>query len=227
MDNIFNFIHRSKMMTPTSKSDDPMEEFHKKNSELDVIKKRSLKLMAKFNSLHVEYTDWYKRQEQSFVDSVKSIQVIVPTLVPQQLTSIGNFRTLHAMGKECNNSKHPLPGGIDKMDIFLNFWSDFCQLKEELVTGLLIDINMYVASVTRMREPEKKEEIDRMVVELNMKHSEDYDFRNVHNEKDHLYTYRLMLCDNTFLGLVGYIPFLTGYCTKICFLITKLYLEKE
>ena len=219
------FADSRTMWTPTS-SRMSMEGFHVKNTELHNIKKRSLKLMGKFNALHVEYSDWFKRQEQSFVDSVKSVQVMFPTLVPQHLSTIKNFRTLHAMGKECNASR-PLPGGFDKMDRFLHYWSQFCELKEELVNDTMMEINQYIASVTRMREPEKKDEIDVLLLELMKKHSEDYDFRNAHNEKDNLYTYRLMVCDNTFLGLVGYMPYLIGYCTKICFMITKLYLEKE
>ena len=150
-----------------------------------------------------------------------------PTLVPQHLKNVSNFRALHGMAQQQVQNRHALPGGVDKLDKYLEFWSQFCLLIDELRAGVVPDIDQFVGSVTRMREPEKKDQIDRLVDELDRQHSETFDFREAHNERDNLYTYRLMVCDQTFLGLVGYIPHLISYCTKICFHIKKLYLEKE
>ena len=150
-----------------------------------------------------------------------------PSLVPQHLSTLKNFHTLYTMGEQQVQNRHRIPGGFDKLEIFLQYWKMFCDLKIELEAELLPEITAFVNSVTRMREPEKKRELDDTLLELQANFSEEFDFRNVHDEKSNLFAYRLRVCDQNFLGLVGYIPFLINYCTKICFLVTKLYLEKE
>lgn len=104
---------------------------------------------------------------------------------------------------------------------------DFCQLKKEGDVKVYERICEYCESITRLREPEIKHKIDRLQVAVNRDFSEDFIFTDIHNEKDNLYIYKLNPPDHNLLGLVGILPYLLKRTTKLCYLVTKLHLEKE
>ena len=199
--------------------------FQKKFDELDKLKKESLKLMAKFNSLHLEYEDWFKRQRQTFLNIMKSLQVGSRSLVPQKINTVQDFRTVIRVATEMSSNSQQRPG-MEQLHCFMRFWERYQQLKQELDSGIMQRFISYCQSVQRLRQPEVKEHIDDLYVNLNRQYSERFNFCGVNNEKDHLYTYKVSTCDSDFHGLVGYVPFLIGYSTKICFHITKVHLEK-
>ena len=199
--------------------------FREKNIELERLKKQARRHMSEFNGLHCDYSEWFKRQQQSFVDVIKSVQVAMPTLVCQELRTIAEYRHLVVMAsrlQHCGNA----PGGLHRLQQFEQYWVRFCKLKRDLDSNLLPDVDNFLAGITTLRQEEVKQEMDGMRRRLNLEFSEGFDFRSSHNERSNLYTYRLMVCDQSLLGLVGYLPYLLNMAARICFLVNRVFIEK-
>lgn len=199
--------------------------FQVKFHELDTLRKDTLKMIAKFNSLHLDYMDWFKRQSQSFIDILKRLQIGAKALAPQNISTIEQFRGLKRVFTENSTASQRQPRFKELLDGFTEFWDRFCILKTEMDKDIMSRFIDFNRSITRLRQPELKDQIDDMYSELSRQHSEMFDFRGVHNEKDNLFTYKIKGCDAEFHGLVNYIPFLTGMSTKMLYLITKVHLE--
>lgn len=177
--------------------------FRDKDQELSVIKKHAAEIMAKCNTLNVEYTAWFTRQQQTFIDAIKSVQVAMRTLAPPEINTMSHYRavcgmalTLAQSGKNIRNS--------DKLECFLSYWHRFCQLQQELVLEVLVAMDSCLSTVSSLRQPDAKKKMDNFRTILFEQFSEDFNFTGAHNEKDNLYTYRLNVSDQCFLGLVSY-----------------------
>ena len=199
---------------------------HLKNAELDNLKKEAKQHLRKLNSLYLDYTDWFQKQSQSFLDAIKTVQVLMPSLVPKEIECMQDFRktlemarTLETKGRKVKN--------LDKMQLFLDYWVRFCDLRDELELDILLRLGNFCRSVTSLRREEVKTQIDWLEAEMNMKSPESYNFTKFHNTKENLYTYKIMVPDQRFLGLVGYLPHLIGYATRICYMIGKVHVERE
>ncbi|KAK2161863.1 hypothetical protein LSH36_108g02100 [Paralvinella palmiformis] len=204
---------------------DPVQ-WHIKNKELDVIKKKIKKVMGKFNIVQCNYSDWFKRQQKSFLFDVKSMQVIMPSLVAQEVHNVKDLRSIVRMGQAMQQAGRGI-GTLERLDKFLGFWDEFCEVRKEL-DDLIFDLNRYVVSITSLREPEIKTDLDGMYDDLTYKCSETYMFGDLNNERDNLFTYALNVSDQQFMGLIGYLPYLLKLATKICFrVISKVHLEQE
>ena len=202
-----------------------MTKFHEKNNELDKIKKRALEKLAELNRLRLDYVDWFRRQNQSFVNCLKQVQVAEPMLVPQEINTLQQYRNVVKMAKQLVISNRFSTEKIEKLDKYLGFWTSMTKLKDEIEKQVLPEIKAFESSVTSLREPEVMEEINKLWTKLDKNFSENFNFKNSHNERDNLYTYRLMVSDQRFIGLVNYIPFLLNFATKLCFMVTKIFVE--
>ncbi len=182
--------------------------------------------MRKLNGLYLEYADWLQRQSQSFLDSVKTIQVVATSLVPQEISSMKDFRKTLNIGKSLNDAGKRI-NGLEKVETFLDFWVRFCDLKEELELDILLRTSNFCRNVTALRREEVKTQIDWLEAKLNEESLECFDFTNIHKEKTNIYTHKLSVSDQRFMGLAGYIPHLLHIATRICYMIGKIYVEVE
>ena len=199
--------------------------FQSKFHEIDTLKKTSLGVMARFHNVQLDYTDWFKRQLNSFVEMIKSIQISHRSLAPQDIRTLADFRAIFKIALQMSKNSKLMPQ-FEKFETFLSFWIKLQHLMEDLDKEVIQPLNAFCASVTRLRQPEVKQQIDYLYSTLKHSCSEDFDFSSCHNEKDHLYTYSLMTSDRELLGLVGFVPYLISYATKICYLTTHVHLEK-
>ncbi|ELT97617.1 hypothetical protein CAPTEDRAFT_224281 [Capitella teleta] len=200
-----------------------MDLFRERSHALLKLKKRSNILMADFNRLYSDYSDWFKRQERSFIGAIKSVQLVIPTLVPRDIRTVTEFRHLSSMAMriDCLAAS----GAQAQFKIFENFWIKFMELKNELENEFLPELDVLIAKVDTFRANGAQAKIEKLRRELFENCGIDYDFSRVHDERNHLFTYRLMVSDQGFLGLVGYLPFLLNFAIKICFLVNKLFIE--
>lgn len=199
--------------------------FHEKNSELSKLKKRANRLMSVFNRMYCEYADWFKRRENSFLNAVKSVQTTIPTLVPDGISTMQDYLQIVKMGRHIHSLNRTV-GGHDLLGQVEKFWNQFLEAKDQLENILLKDIDVFNESVQCLRENNAHEKMDQLRLKLSSQCSESYDFSQIHDERNHLFTYRLMVCDQGFLGLIGYLPYLLNYAIKICFLVNQIYIEK-
>lgn len=117
--------------------------------------------------------------------------------------------------------------GLDHLEAFREFWNRFIELRDECEDTVLSPVNIYCFSITRLREPKIKAQIDSLALEINVKSSTDYDFANTHDAKENLFIYRTGVSDRDLIGFVGFVPHLANLQRKMCYYITKLYVEKE
>ena len=194
--------------------------------ELDDIKTEVVHHLGRLNSLKLDYMDWFSRRRQTFLDAIKLVQISLPHLVPQTISSIGDFRkTIDLVGRLPRLGR-PVEGCVKILDEYLVFWTRLSELHLEgrVVYGKLCQ---FVDGVSAMREPHIKVSVDELQTELNAAMEEMFDFTSVHNERDNLFTYKLAQQDHRFHGLLAYIPFLLKIATNICYWSNKMYLEKE
>ena len=201
--------------------------FDEKFHELDRIKSRIAAHMKQLNALRARYAEWFDRQHQSFLDAIKTVQISLPTLVPSVHRTIANFQCTRQMAHRLAARGGRLRTcDVARLDQFVTFWSAYSRLHAQLQT-CCDDVDTFIASVTRMRVPGVKAEMDALRVTVRTRSDENYDFTHAHNDTENLYTYRLNAGDQQFLGLVGCLPHLLKKCTELCYLVGKLYLEQE
>lgn len=197
-----------------------------KNKELEAIKKESAAYMKKVNNLKVRYIAWFEKKHQSFVDSVKLIQLTLPQLVPKEINKLEDFRKIYNITKLLTRNGHRGESIADKMDIYLSFWDEL-SLLQPAEEALHEKLCKYCRSVTRLRQQKVKTHIDELHASLRLSFSESFNFTTVNNERENLYTYRTAPADYRYMGLVSFMPYLISYITKICYWTSKIYLEKE
>lgn len=202
------------------------EEFHLKSKELIALKLQANTTMTRLNALNCEYRDWYNNRYQVFLDTIKGIHIIMPNLVPSDIYTIHQYKETVDLGEKLFKLGHFIRS-IDNLYIFQHFWDRFCYLKDEVDTYIVAYVEAFCSSITRLRDQRVKEELSAIDNELKANYSEYFNFKDIHNAKDNLYTYKLMVADQMFLGLVGYIPYLVQKATRICYLVGRLHLEKE
>lgn len=193
--------------------------------EIDMLKKTTLAVMSRFHGLQLEYTDWFKRQLRSFIGILKSVQTSNRGLAPEQIKTLRHFRQLYDIALSMSNHSKLMPR-FDKLEVFLVFWKKFTNLMEDLESEVIKPLDEFCDSVSSLRQPEVKTQIDHLCQSLRHACSEEFDFTACHNEKDNLYTYSLMTSEQEFLGLVGYIPHLIDYATKICYMTKHIHMEQ-
>ena len=199
---------------------------HLKNAELDNLKKEAKQHLRKLNALYLDFIDWFQKKSQTFLDAVKTVQVLSPSLVPKAIECMQDFRKTLEMGRTLESKGRRIMN-LDKMETYLDFWVRFCDLRDELDMDILLRLGNFCRSITSLRREEVKTQIDWLQAEMNMKSPETYNFVEIHNAKDNLYTYKITVPDQRFLGLVGYLPHLLGYATRICYMISKVHVERE
>ena len=205
-------------LTPFMQSLTPIQ---MKVYELDNFKKTVHGVLARFNSLRLEYMDWYKNRIKTFITVLKSVLAIQGPQLAVQITNIERYRGVYKHAKILA-SKSRLISKFEPLETFFSFWVRFQQIMEDLDKEVILALNQYCETVTSLRQPDVKLQIDLLYDSLLKASCEDFDFSNCHNEKDNLFTYGLMTSDNDFHGLVAYIPYLIDYAAKICYLATRV-----
>ncbi|XP_046551322.1 uncharacterized protein LOC124261044 [Haliotis rubra] len=200
--------------------------FDEKQIELDRIKNDFRRHLGRLNSLRLHYRNWFDRQFQSFVDSIKIVQLTFPCLVPREIVYMSHFLQIFEFVKKLPQNGRTFGRNLDKMTQFHDFWTTFCELKKE---GDALNASMcaFCDSITRLREPHLRLDIDNMQARLDQASNQDYNFTKLHNERDNLFVYRIAGHDDKLQPLVGYLPYLLKIATGICYWSTRLYIEKE
>lgn len=111
--------------------------------------------------------------------------------------------------------------------MFGSLWTRYLELRDECDTSVLSPVNAYCFTLTRLRDPNIKTQIDDIAQDINIKCDPDYNFRELHNIKENLFAYRTGVCNHELIGFIGFLSHLCNLQRKICYLITKLYVEKE
>ncbi|XP_041356613.1 uncharacterized protein LOC121373883 [Gigantopelta aegis] len=200
--------------------------FDVKFMELEKLKLDCHKHMCRLNDLKIVYRDWFDRRRQSFLDAIKTVQITYPQMVPTNILTLSHFKSLYLFTNKVPKSGKRINETPAKMEAFLSFWSQFCDLKSQ--SDILYErICTYCDSITRLREPKIKLEIDRLHKQFTVASSENYNFTHVNNEKDNLFTYRVAMPDHQYHGLVSFMPYLLQLATKVCYYCGKLHIEKE
>ncbi|ESP04418.1 hypothetical protein LOTGIDRAFT_170810 [Lottia gigantea] len=200
-------------------------EFDKKFLELDNLKKEVSQHLGRLNNMRVRYTDWFERRKQTFMDSIKIIQVYSPIKMPK-ITSMGNLLTIIHLAERIPKRKLSKEWISPTIQEFLMFWSEICDLKvigDEIYNKVCV----YCDSITRLRDPYLKTKVDNLHTQLTVSCCEEFYFMDVHDERHNLGFYSISSQDFQFQGLMGFIPYLLRLSTQICYWSTKLYLEKE
>lgn len=203
-----------------------MTPFELKFMELERLKKEISCHLGKLNSVRNRYMDWFDKRRQSFVDAVKLLQITLPLLVPEEHNTMRQFRKLHQTAKSVPKRGMPVERCADRIGEFLAFYDELKELK--ITHDLLYEkLCVYCASVTRIREDDKKDNVDELQRTLTKAMDEDFDYDSVHNERDNLYTYKVAQHDHKFHGLLAYVPYLLKVATNMCYWSCQVYLEKE
>ena len=117
--------------------------------------------------------------------------------------------------------------GLDHLEQFREFWTRFIELRDECEDNVLSPVNAYCFTITRLRDPDIKTKVDNLARDINVKSATDFDLSKIHDTKENLFAYRTGVSDRDLIGFVGFIPHLANLQRKMCYLITKLYVEKE
>lgn len=170
--------------------------------------------------------DWFTRKCQSFLDGIKLTQILANKLVPTDIETIKDFKRVHDMSRRFPKNGTPRDTNPAKMDDFYMFWLTMVDLKEE-TDELYQSLCKYCDSVTRLRQPAVKREIDRLKELLDEAYSEEFVFTDVKNERDNLFVYKVATFDHKYHGILGYIPFLMTLSIRMLAWFGKVHLEKE
>lgn len=197
--------------------------FQEKSYELDQLKKKAYKLMGEFNSIVLEYRDWFRRKHQSFLDAIKNVQIQASGIVPREISSLEDLRKIYKMGLKLGDRSFR---GKEHLQQYFDFWDQLQMLREYSANDLLMEVYGFCRTVEKLRDPSLLEQIEHLQKELETNCTESFDFSKITVEKGALYTYNLSIPDRGFLRLVAFLPFLLQFATKFCFLIGKLFLER-
>ncbi|KAL8622156.1 hypothetical protein ACOMHN_052958 [Nucella lapillus] len=215
-------------MTPlyTPRDTPRMTPFEVKMMELERLKKEISRHLGKLNSVRNDYMDWFDKRRQSFVDSLKLLQITSPLLVPQQHNTMRLFRKMYHCASSVPRRGLPVEKCALRMKEFVDLVDRMVELKNDHDV-LYTKLCNYCASVTRLREQDKKDNLDVLQTTLTQAFDEDFDFDRVHNERDNLFTYKVAQHDHQFHGLLAYVPYLLKVATNMCYWACQIYLEKE
>ncbi|XP_074651650.1 uncharacterized protein LOC141906301 [Tubulanus polymorphus] len=209
------------MMTPRR-----LEPLDEKIIELDKMKKDIYQHLKKLNNLRSEYTEWFENRHKSFTESLIGARMLIPELFPEQVYTIKHFKqtkqlcqTLIDKGRYVSN--------VERMNEFEKLWEKMVEIKEAGDEVVYEQLCKYCTNITALRDPNLKEQIDDLQYHLQKACSEDFNFKDIHNERDNLFTYKLDIGEKDYLGLVQFIPYLLQITRKICYLGIKLHVEKE
>ena len=116
---------------------------------------------------------------------------------------------------------------MEQLEKYREFWKRFQDLRDECDEAVLSPVNAYCFSITRLRDPNMKARVDGLAREISLKSDPDFDFTDIHDAKENLFIYRTGVSGTTLVGFVGFVPHMTNLQRKMCYYITKLYVEKE
>ena len=155
---------------------------------------------------------------------IRTVHLAAPDMVDPKLNTIKSFRLTVEMSQQFGSKSHRVD--CSDLQIFLDFWTRLNQLKCELDNGVYLEIVQYCGSITRLRHPELLEQIQGLHVNLCKMCLEEYDFNQLQSSEHDTFTFSVMLGDKHNHCLIAYIPTLLQLCSKICFLVSKIFLEK-
>ena len=201
----------------------PLDE---KRFELDTVKKTVSSHLRELDRLYIEYMDWFERRAREFLMTIDEVQVSLPTLVPSRIENLQNFITILEFSERLVNAGRRL-AHQQLLNEFRHFWDRFTELNTTTDLTIYPMICKYCDSISALRNPEVKQHIDCLHQRLATEFSLQFDFTELHNERDHRFTYRLGLSQQGYLGLVQYIPYLLQCARKLCYVALKLHVEKE
>ncbi|XP_013380352.1 uncharacterized protein LOC106173473 [Lingula anatina] len=202
-----------------------LTQFDIKLIELDQVKKDALAHLKKYNALRTQFIEWFSANNKAFCVALQTVQLAVPDLVPRDIYTMNDFIKVLEMCRLLLSKKRWRLTSHEKLEEFYEFWTRLSELKAMGDKNVYERTCEFCESITRLREPQIKDKIDRLYAKLNKEYSNDFIFKEIHNERDNLFTYRMM--QPAFLGLISYIPYLLKNATKVCYLVTKLHIEKE
>ena len=197
-------------------------QFHKRVDDLDEIKHQALDFLHRCNTLHYDYTDWYRRKQLSFMRAIRTVTMASGCLVDENLLNMTSFMVAAEMSVYVTNTND-----CRELNKFLTFWRRLVELKNDLKNELYKDIVKYVSEITRLRQPNIMDQIVESHERLTLMCTMDFEFLEIPTSEFDQFTYSVMIGDKHNHCLVAFIPILLQICSNICFLIGKLFLEKE
>lgn len=204
----------------------PMTPFDMKFYELDDIKKDLKGHASKISNLTLDYQDWFGQQIRSFLSTIKHLQAVVPSPAGGGISTMAQFRKLVETFDAMKRTGKTLGLSDQHLKAFMGFWDRLVVIKSDVDEEVTLRLNMYVDSVTRLRQQQIKQKVDDLVAELNSKFSEDFNFSDL-RDTGKVYTFRLTASEDNFQGLVTFIPHLLKLAAQVCYFSSKIHLEKE
>lgn len=153
-------------------------------------------------------------------------QITYPELVPKDVNTLKLFRHVYETARSLPKRGLPVERSAERMSEFLEFVDNMQELRVAH-DSLYEKVCAYCDSITQLRDPHIKDNVDDFQKKLDEAFEEDFDCDNVHNEKDNLFTYKVAQQDHKFHGLLSYVPYLLKLATNMCYWSCQLYLEKE
>ena len=181
--------------------------------------------LNQLNRLVVDYEEWLKRQQQSFIDAIKSVQLIEPVLISQKIKSLKEFLSLFNIVHHHKTRVEFKSVKIDKFTQFFVFWERLCPLTNEITALVGADVPQLLQSLPYIKNPQYLPMIRSLSSELIRYSSVDCNFATLHENSESrscLHRYRLLIGDSEYGDLVGFIPALVKIASKICWLIENL-----
>ncbi|XP_064637526.1 uncharacterized protein LOC135493843 [Lineus longissimus] len=200
--------------------------FDEKRRELQELKKRVQTHLGELNVLRSDYMDWFKKKNDSFLNVVKYVQYCLPGLVPENITTFKHFKETFEMCQSLRKSG-TFVKDAQLLEEYFAFWERLTKLKEEGDGIVYTGVMFFCGSITSLRHPEIRDYIDKLQERYTAHFNDEFDFTDVHDEKDILFTYKVSTINQRFLGLMQYLPYILQIARKICYFALKLHVEKE
>lgn len=146
-------------------------------------------------------------------------------LGPQEIRTLRQLRRLHEVaggGGGVQSKRVQAISGADRVRPFLAFFARFDALLGDLDRLVLPAVKATPLGHGAGAAEAVAKEIEGLRSSIADRLTEDFDFTELHNERDDLFTYRLSVADAQFHGLVAFLPGLIQLSVKLCCLVRNL-----
>ncbi|KAI8798353.1 CAunnamed protein product [Biomphalaria glabrata] len=199
--------------------------FEVKMNELDLLKSQFSKHLRSLNGLKFQYMDWFNRRHKHFGELLTLVHMKLPCIMPSRFDCIAHFQKCHDCLSKVSKTRLPTDKCLAAMNELLQFWRRLktllCQ-SESLYKRLC----EFCASVSRLRDHRVKRLVDELQERLKTEANDCFDFGLIHETRDNLYTYKVALPYQCFHGLLSLTPHLLKTAIDVCYLSSKIHLEK-
>ncbi|PAA88119.1 hypothetical protein BOX15_Mlig019887g1 [Macrostomum lignano] len=192
---------------------------------LDQLQATAQRYRKVFNARRVAYKDWHSNKSASFLEALKRLQCIASSSSAPTVASIAEFRELRAQAADLRRLQ-PQRGAaaaeLQRVDEFLNHWRDYLALKEIFELEFVRPLARLLEATEAFRYPAMRADLLKLMERLDAESDERFDFSGLHNTTENLFTYRVPLRDERFLGLMQILPRLLQTGSQVCYFTEQL-----